>query len=84
MQKRKFLTPQEVSLLLTTVLDGPNPERNHCLIMMAFLHGFRATDPATELAVQQCLVNVTVIPADIRATDKTVTARPRKPVHIQD
>ncbi|EAR6709290.1 pilus assembly protein [Salmonella enterica] len=44
MQKRKFLTPQEVSLLLTTVLDGPNPERNHCLIMMAFLHGLRATE----------------------------------------
>lgn len=44
MQKRKFLTPQEVSLLLTTVLDGSNPERNHCLILMAFLHGFRATE----------------------------------------
>ncbi|EIK6982733.1 tyrosine-type recombinase/integrase [Salmonella enterica subsp. enterica serovar Amager] len=44
MQKRKFLTLQEVSLLLTTALDGPNPERNHCLILMAFLHGFRASE----------------------------------------
>lgn len=44
MQKRKFLTPQEVTLLLTTVLESPNPERNYCLIMMTFLHGFRATE----------------------------------------
>ncbi|EJF5505678.1 tyrosine-type DNA invertase [Salmonella enterica] len=44
MQKRKFLTPEEVNRLLDTSLDGPNPERNHCLIMMAFLHGFRATE----------------------------------------
>lgn len=44
MQKRKFLTPQEVSLLLSAALEGSNPERNHCLIMMAFLHGFRATE----------------------------------------
>ncbi|EAT1700420.1 DNA recombinase, partial [Salmonella enterica] len=44
MQKRKFLTPEEVSRLLTTSLDGPNPERNHCLILMTFLHGYRATE----------------------------------------
>lgn len=44
MQKRKFLTPHEVSLLLTTVLEGTNPECNHCLILMAFLHGFRASE----------------------------------------
>ncbi|EHM9142202.1 DNA recombinase, partial [Salmonella enterica] len=35
MQKRKFLTPEEVSLLLDTALCGANPERNHCLILMA-------------------------------------------------
>ncbi|EGM4599381.1 hypothetical protein IRT17_004922, partial [Salmonella enterica] len=39
-QKRKFLTPEEVSLLLDAALCGANPERNHCLILMAFLHGF--------------------------------------------
>ncbi|ECG0942752.1 pilus assembly protein [Salmonella enterica subsp. salamae] len=44
MQKRKFLTPEEVSLLLDTALNGANPERNHCLILMAFLHGFRASE----------------------------------------
>ncbi|EBD7905705.1 tyrosine-type recombinase/integrase [Salmonella enterica] len=43
-QKRKFLTPEEVSLLLDTALNGANPERNHCLILMAFLHGFRASE----------------------------------------
>ncbi|EEE1598401.1 tyrosine-type recombinase/integrase [Salmonella enterica] len=44
MQKRKFLTPEEVSLLLGTALNGSNPERNHCLILMSFLHGFRASE----------------------------------------
>ncbi|ELL9165543.1 tyrosine-type recombinase/integrase, partial [Salmonella enterica] len=44
MQKRKFLTPEEVSLLLDTALNGANPERNHCLILMAFLHGFRVSE----------------------------------------
>ncbi|EBW1603214.1 tyrosine-type recombinase/integrase [Salmonella enterica subsp. enterica] len=44
MQKRKFLTPEEVSLLLDAALNGANPERNHCLILMAFLHGFRASE----------------------------------------
>ncbi|EDS8500820.1 tyrosine-type recombinase/integrase, partial [Salmonella enterica subsp. enterica serovar Anatum] len=44
MQKRKFLTPEEVSLLLDAALCGANPERNHCLILMAFLHGFRVSE----------------------------------------
>lgn len=44
MQKRKFLTPEEVSLLLKTAQRGVNPERNHCLILMSFLHGFRASE----------------------------------------
>ncbi|EJS8185683.1 tyrosine-type recombinase/integrase, partial [Salmonella enterica] len=43
-QKRKFLTPEEVSLLLDAALCGANPERNHCLILMAFLHGFRVSE----------------------------------------
>ncbi|EAA5550787.1 hypothetical protein ZY50_24000 [Salmonella enterica subsp. enterica] len=32
------------SPLLDTALSGANPERNHCLILMAFLHGFRASE----------------------------------------
>ncbi|EGO7252388.1 tyrosine-type recombinase/integrase [Salmonella enterica] len=44
MSVRKFLTRQEVSALLEAVLVGSHPERNHCLILMAFLHGFRASE----------------------------------------
>ncbi|HFW4533986.1 TPA: tyrosine-type DNA invertase [Salmonella enterica subsp. enterica serovar Chester] len=44
MQKRKFLTPHEVSLLLESVPCGPNPERNYCIILMAFIHGLRASE----------------------------------------
>ncbi|HAG3255080.1 TPA: tyrosine-type recombinase/integrase [Salmonella enterica] len=44
MQKRKFLTPHEVLQLLESVPGGPHPERNHCLILMAFVHGLRASE----------------------------------------
>ncbi|EJF5652733.1 tyrosine-type recombinase/integrase [Salmonella enterica] len=44
MSGRRFLTQHEISALLAAALDGPNPERNHCLILMAFLHGFRASE----------------------------------------
>ncbi|EEG9642971.1 tyrosine-type recombinase/integrase [Salmonella enterica] len=44
MSGRKFLTKNEIAALLSASLEGPNPERNHCLILMAFLHGFRASE----------------------------------------
>ncbi|EPP0275378.1 tyrosine-type recombinase/integrase, partial [Salmonella enterica subsp. enterica] len=44
MSTRKFLTRHEVSAMLAAVLAAPNPERNQCLIMMAFLHGFRVSE----------------------------------------
>ncbi|QIP58245.1 tyrosine-type DNA invertase [Hafnia alvei] len=44
MQKRKYLTPEEVDAILTASLNGSNPERNHCLIIMAFIHGFRVSE----------------------------------------
>lgn len=44
MQKRKFLSPSEVRALLDAALDGPHPERNHCLIMMTWYHGLRASE----------------------------------------
>lgn len=44
MQKRKFLTPSEINLLLETIPDGHHPERNYCLILMAFIHGLRASE----------------------------------------
>ncbi|HGB4478446.1 TPA: tyrosine-type DNA invertase [Salmonella enterica] len=47
MSGRRFLTQHEISALLGASLEGPNPERNHCLILMAYLHGFRATELLT-------------------------------------
>lgn len=42
--KRKHLTQYEVEALLQAARNGPNPERNHCLITLCFLHGFRASE----------------------------------------
>ncbi|EBR2462733.1 DNA recombinase, partial [Salmonella enterica subsp. enterica serovar Abony] len=44
MQKRKFLSPGEVRALLVSAMNGANPERNHCLIMMTWYHGLRASE----------------------------------------
>ncbi|EEA2718300.1 tyrosine-type recombinase/integrase [Salmonella enterica subsp. enterica serovar Urbana] len=44
MSTRKFLTRHEVSSMLEAVLMAPNPERNQCLILMAFIHGFRVSE----------------------------------------
>ncbi|EAB2306355.1 tyrosine-type recombinase/integrase [Salmonella enterica] len=47
MSERRFLTQNEISDLLAATLSGANPERNHCLIMMAYVHGLRATELLT-------------------------------------
>ncbi len=41
---RNYLTSTEVEALLSGVLDGNNPERNHCMLMTAFFHGMRASE----------------------------------------
>ncbi|EBS3707171.1 pilus assembly protein [Salmonella enterica subsp. enterica serovar Hull] len=47
MSTRKFLTRHEILAMLKAVADAPNPERNLCFIMMAFIHGFRASEILT-------------------------------------
>ncbi|EAX4124300.1 tyrosine-type recombinase/integrase [Salmonella enterica] len=44
MPTRKFLTRHEVAALLRVVPLGNHPERNQCLILMAFIHGLRASE----------------------------------------
>lgn len=44
MSSRKFLTHHEVSLLLQAVLTGRHPERDACMILLAFLHGLRVSE----------------------------------------
>ncbi|EAU2710682.1 tyrosine-type recombinase/integrase [Salmonella enterica] len=44
MTTRKFLTRHEVSAMLQAVIDSRHPERNHCLILLAFLHGLRVSE----------------------------------------
>ncbi|STB68628.1 fimbrial regulatory protein FimB [Citrobacter freundii] len=41
---RNFLTSAEVELLFMHAKNGHNPERNHCMLMMAFIHGLRASE----------------------------------------
>ncbi|EAA8475140.1 pilus assembly protein [Salmonella enterica] len=44
MPGRKFLTRHEVAALLQASLASSHPERNRCLILMAFIHGLRASE----------------------------------------
>ncbi|WP_313063913.1 tyrosine-type recombinase/integrase [Atlantibacter hermannii] len=44
MSSRKFLTCHEVGLLLKAVQKGRHPERDACMILLAFLHGLRVTE----------------------------------------
>ncbi|WP_269935010.1 tyrosine-type DNA invertase [Serratia liquefaciens] len=43
-QSRKYLTRSEVALLLRQAADSHAPERNTCLIWMAFIHGCRVSE----------------------------------------
>ena len=42
--KRKYLTQTEVESLLESATSGANPERDYCLILMSFIHGFRVSE----------------------------------------
>ncbi|TNF74846.1 DNA recombinase, partial [Salmonella enterica subsp. enterica serovar Heidelberg] len=42
--KRKYLTQEEIEKLLSATDRMPFPERNRCLILMAFIHGFRPSE----------------------------------------
>jgi type 1 fimbriae regulatory protein FimB len=42
--KRKFLTFREVEKMLSATGRSSNPERDYCLVYMAFIHGLRVTE----------------------------------------
>ena len=44
MEKRKYLTEREINLLLDSANKGQNAERNYCMILMAYRHGFRISE----------------------------------------
>ncbi|HCR3451250.1 TPA: tyrosine-type recombinase/integrase [Citrobacter werkmanii] len=45
MTLRNYLTTSEVdALLLSATQDACHPERNHCMLMMAFIHGLRVSE----------------------------------------
>ena len=44
MNRRKYLTKEEVMAMLNVALQGNHGIRNHCLIFMAFRHGFRISE----------------------------------------
>lgn len=44
MSSRKFLTHHEVSLLLQATLSSRNPERDSCMILLAYIHGLRVSE----------------------------------------
>ncbi|MNG54808.1 Tyrosine recombinase XerC [compost metagenome] len=44
MSKRKFLTPEEIFLLLKTITMARNTCRDKCMIYMGFIHGLRVSE----------------------------------------
>ncbi|MWP21595.1 tyrosine-type recombinase/integrase, partial [Escherichia coli] len=44
MSSRKFLTHHDVSLLLQATLSSRNPERDSCMILLAYIHGLRVSE----------------------------------------
>lgn len=44
MSKRKFLTPEEIFLLLETIARTSNTFRDKCMVYMSFIHGLRASE----------------------------------------
>lgn len=44
MNKRKYLTKNEVISLMNMARQGKHGVRNHCLIFMAFRHGYRISE----------------------------------------
>ncbi|MGG7246449.1 tyrosine-type DNA invertase [Escherichia coli] len=44
MSSRKFLTRHEIQAMLQSLSEGVHSERNYCLVMMAFIHGLRASE----------------------------------------
>lgn len=43
-KSRRYLTQNEVERLIEASKGGRNPERDHCLVYMCFLHGFRVSE----------------------------------------
>lgn len=46
MKQRKFITRREVNALLDASKQGRYSERDYCLLLMGFLHGFRVSELA--------------------------------------
>ncbi|QZY66581.1 tyrosine-type recombinase/integrase (plasmid) [Providencia rettgeri] len=44
MKQRKFITRTEIEALLNATKQGRYPERDYCLLLMGFLHGFRVSE----------------------------------------
>ena len=44
MDKRKFLTRYEVDAILKEARKSRYAERNYCMILMCYLHGFRVSE----------------------------------------
>jgi len=42
--KRKYLTADEVSILLEYAKQSNMPERDYCMILMSYVHGFRVSE----------------------------------------
>lgn len=44
MKKRKYLTQEEIKLLLAVSLNDKNGVRNHCIVHLLYRHGFRVSE----------------------------------------
>ncbi|OTA17030.1 MrfI [Xenorhabdus vietnamensis] len=44
MKQRKFLTRYEIDAILAATKQGRHAERNYCMLLMCFIHGFRVSE----------------------------------------
>ncbi|RAX00328.1 MULTISPECIES: tyrosine-type DNA invertase [unclassified Photorhabdus] len=44
MKKRKFLTRYEINAILEKARQGYHAERDYCMLLMCFIHGFRVSE----------------------------------------
>lgn len=44
LEKRRFMTQNEINLILNAVSTGTYAVRNRCLVLLCFIHGLRASE----------------------------------------
>ncbi|MDR0219349.1 MAG: tyrosine-type recombinase/integrase [Enterobacteriaceae bacterium] len=90
MKQRKFLTRCEIDAILAETKQGRHPERDYCMLLMCFIHGFRVSElcnlSLSDLDLNSAIIHVRrlkgglstthpLIPEEIEALQKWLNVR---------